>query len=105
MKLRNIWLLLAIIGAVAPWFFLLSHWVDNPVSIAGFFAAAGANDVATAFASDLVVSSLVFWVFIFSRRPAGPNPWPFVVINLFIGLSCALPLYFWAAGRESEQSR
>ena len=102
MNLRNFWLLLAIAGAVAPWYYLIGYFAENPISLTAFFAAAAVNDVGKALSADLLVSSLVFWIFIYSRRPAGPAPWPFILINLFIGLSCALPAYLWAASRQPD---
>ncbi len=102
MNLRNIWLLLAIAGAVAPWYYLTGFLVANGLDLAGFFAAAAANDVAAGFVADLLISSLVFWIYMYSRRSAGPAPWPFILINLFIGLSCALPAYLWAASKPVE---
>ncbi|MXX07676.1 MAG: DUF2834 domain-containing protein [Gammaproteobacteria bacterium] len=101
MNLRNIWLLLAIAGAVIPWYYLAGFLAANPLDIAGFLAASTVNDVGRGFVADLLISSLVFWVYMFSRRPDGPAPWPFIVINLFIGLSCALPAYLWIASRDS----
>jgi hypothetical protein len=38
-------------------------------------------------------------VWMFSHRD-GPNPLPFVAMNLLIGLSLALPLYLWLRGRR-----
>ncbi len=35
-------------------------------------------------------------------RGDGPSPWPFVAVNLMIGLSCALPLYLYMANRASD---
>ena len=101
MNLRNIWLLLAIAGAVIPWYYLAGFLAANPLDIAGFLAASTVNDVGRGFVADLLISSLAFWVYMFSRRPDGPAPWPFIVINLFIGLSCALPAYLWIASRDS----
>ena len=101
MNLRSIWLLLVIAGAVVPWYYLTSYLAANPFDLVDFLTAGAVNDVGKGFVADLLISSLVFWVYIFSRRHDGPNPWPFVVINLFIGLSCALPAYLWAASRDS----
>ncbi len=102
MNLRNAWLALAIIGAVLPWYYLAGFMVENPLDIGGFLAAATANNVVTGFTADLLISSLVFWIYMFSRRPAGPAPWPFILINLLIGLSCALPAYLYIASRQTE---
>ncbi len=101
MKLKTIWLLLAIAGAVLPWYWLAGHFAASGLGLGEFLAAASANDVVAGFVADLLVSSLVFWVYMYSRRPSGPAPWPFILINLFIGLSCALPAYLWAASRAS----
>ncbi|MCY4182849.1 MAG: DUF2834 domain-containing protein [Gammaproteobacteria bacterium] len=98
MNLRTVWLLLAIAGAVVPWYWLGGFLAANPFDIGGLLAAGTANDVATGFSFDLVISSLVFWVFMFSRP--GPAPWPFIAINLLVGLSCAFPAYLWAASRR-----
>ncbi len=104
MNLRNVWLLLAIAGAVLPWYWLIGYFAENSLDLAGFLAAATSNDVGTGFVADLLISSLAFWIYMFSRRPDGPSPWPFIAINLFIGLSCALPAYLWVrSGRPSRQ--
>ena len=101
MNPRNFWLLLAIVGAVIPWYYLAGFLVANPLDIADFLGAATVNNLATGFLADLLISSLVFWIYMYSRRPDGPAPWPFILINLFIGLSCALPAYLWAASRPA----
>ena len=51
----------------------------------------------------VVISSLVFWAFMLSQKEKGPAPLRFIVLNLFVGLSCALPAYFWAAQSRSAQ--
>ena len=106
MNLRTTWLLLAIAGAIAPWYWMAGYMAEYPLDIGAFLAAATTNDVARAFVADLLVSSLVFWVYMFARRSTGPAPWPFIAINLLIGLSCALPAYLWAgSGGSKENSR
>lgn len=102
MTLRNIWLLLAIAGAVIPWYYFAGFMAENSVDLAGFLAAAATNDVTSGFTADLLISSAVFWIYMFSRRPAGPALWPFILVNLFIGLSCALPAYLWVASRPAS---
>ena len=45
-----------------------------------------------------LVLSVVFWIEMLElrRRGSGPNPALFIVLNLAIGLSCALPAYLYA---------
>ncbi len=97
MSRRSIYLILAILGAVAPWFFFL-HFFGAHGHFAGFIPALFVNGAAAGFTTDLLISSAVFWIFLFGDAPDSKvaRPWLYVVLNLAIGLSCALPLYLWA---------
>jgi hypothetical protein len=94
MHIKSVYLLLAIVAVVIPYVFVVQHFAAAGPSLLQFLAAVFANDAATGVAADLLISSLVFWTVMVElrRRDAGPSPWPFVVVNLLIGLSCALPL-------------
>ena len=56
------------------------------------------------FASDLLITSGVFWVWSLSEaRKAGMSRWwTYVVINLIIGLSCAFPFFLYMRARALE---
>ncbi len=99
MSRKKLYLLLAIGGAVVPYVFFIQHFADAGLSLAAFVAALFVNGAASGFTADLLISSLVFWVFMFHRsgKGEGPKPLWFVIINLTIGLSCALPAYLYAS--------
>lgn len=101
MKLKTVYLLLAVAGAVIPYVFFLQHFQSEGFNIGVFARAVFANGAAGGFAADLVISSLAFWIVMFraSRKGAGPEPAAFMALNLLIGLSCALPAWLYA--RES----
>ncbi len=88
----------AIAGAIVPYVFFLEHFGLSGFSLSIFVSAVFANPAASGFTSDLLISSFVFWVFMFHRNrfAHGPNPVGFIVLNLLIGLSCALPAYLYA---------
>lgn len=92
--MKKFYLIWAVLGAVIPVLFFLEVFHENMVGVTGFIPALFVNGPAGGFAADLLISSAVFWGFMFSHRQ-GPNPWPFVAINLCIGLSCALPAYLY----------
>jgi len=94
--MKNALLLLAIFGAVIPMLYFTGAIHGEVLPLRGILPALFANSVVGGITSDLIVSSAAFWVFILGRR-AGPSPWPFIAINLLIGLSMALPLYFYFA--------
>ena len=93
--MKNLYLLLAILGAIVPYVFFISYMNEFGFGVAGFIAAAFVNGSAAGFAADVLFSSGVFWLFMFTRAD-GPRPWLFVALNLTIGLSCALPAYLYA---------
>ena len=94
--MKNLYLVLAILGAILPYFFFLQYFAAGGVDAAALITAPFSNGVAAGFTADLFFSSFVFWLYMF-KREQGPAPWLFIVLNLTIGLSCALPAYLYAA--------
>ncbi|MDX1404511.1 MAG: DUF2834 domain-containing protein [Woeseiaceae bacterium] len=102
MKLRNVYLLLAIAGALVPYLFFIGYFEANGFAVTEFVAALLVTAPAAGFTADLLISSLVFWIAMFARRHRenGPNPLLFIVLNVTIGLSCALPAYLYEIERQ-----
>jgi hypothetical protein len=96
--MKRFYLILAIIGAVVPYAFFIQHFTSEGLGLVAFIGAIFANPAASGFAWDLLISSFVFWVMMFyeQRRDNGPSPILFMLLNLLIGLSCALPAYLYA---------
>lgn len=101
--IRKVYLALAFAGAIVPYVYFVQHFADIGFGIGDFVSALFINPAAGGFTADLLISSFVFWIAMFSRfdRGKGPQPLLFIVLNLTIGLSCALPAYLYA----SESSR
>ncbi len=96
MTRSNLYLALAVAGGVIPWIFL-----------ADFFSVKGAEDFVPSLFSngatggltaDVLISSFTFWFFLHyeGRRRGVRSLWLYVLVNLLIGLSCALPLFLRA---------
>ncbi len=104
--MRNLYLALAIAGAVIPYVFFFEFFSTQGTSLLDFIAALFANGAAGGFSADLIITSAVFWVFMFKQqqRGKGPNPIPYIVVNLLIGLSCALPGYLYLRERKTESA-
>jgi len=99
-NLKKVYLLMAIVGAIVPYLFFGSFFMAEGFNVLLFAQGVFANGAAGGFTADLFISSFVFWAFMFSRQQSGPKPWAFIVVNLTIGLSCALPAYLWANERN-----
>jgi Protein of unknown function (DUF2834). len=103
---QSLYLLLTIIGAIAPWSFLLKFFLQNGLDLDLFFQNAFANHVASAVAIDLLICADVFFCFSFIelKRLGLSRRWLFVyvVATFGIGLSCALPLFLYWRERSLE---
>ncbi len=94
--MKTLYLMLAIAGAVVPYLFFINFFNSEGFDLFGFIGGLFANGAAGGFTADLLISSFVFWLFMFNRQNEGLKPWVFIALNLTIGLSCALPAYLWA---------
>lgn len=100
--MKNVYLVSAIIGAVVPYLSFIQFINIEGVNISLFISSLFSNGASAGFAADLLISSFIFWAFMFHqlRKPRNPKPYLFIVLNLTIGLSCALPAYLYARERQ-----
>ena len=104
MSKKNVFLILAIIGFVVPYYFFLQLPAENgfnlPLLIQPFFA----NNFMKGSAMDLTISVIVFWVYVFveANRLQMKNPWVYLLATLMVGLSFALPLFLYFRERKLE---
>ena len=95
MNLRWVYLLLCVLGVVlpysqfVPWF--LAHGLDLPL----FFRELFANPIGGFFGMDVIVSTVVLWIFVITegRRLGVRHLWAPVVASLVVGVSLGLPLF------------
>lgn len=94
---RNLYLLGAILGVTLPYAFFVPFLLENGPDVGLFAAQMVGTPIAAFFVMDVVVSSLVLWVFIFTegRRLGMEHLWVYVVCNLLVGVSLALPLFLY----------
>jgi len=97
---KNIYLLAAIAGAVIPYVFFINFFLAEGVALSTFLMGVFANGAAGGFAADLLITSAVFWIYLISKKETGI--WIYILLNLTIGLSCALPYYLYVKAKETE---
>lgn len=97
MRLRNIYLILCVLGVLlpssqfVPW--LLEHGLDLPLFVRDLFA----NRIGGFFGLDVIISSFVLWVFVFSEggRIGVRHLWLPVLASLVVGVALGLPLFLY----------
>ena len=104
--MKGLYLILAIVGAAVPSVFFIRHFSSEGLGLSNFVTALFANPAAGGFTADLLLTSVVFWMFMIHQRTRGKGPQPilFIVLNLLIGVSCALPAYLYARERKDGAS-
>jgi hypothetical protein len=99
-----LYLIAAILGTVLPlsqlFPFIAAHGLDVPLLLRQLFQ----NHVSAFFGLDVIVSSLVLWLFVFSegRRRGMRHLWFYVLCNLTVGVSLALPLFLFFRERRID---
>lgn len=106
MKQSTLYLALCVPGVLIPFAFIIGFFGIPEPTISLFFTSIFVNHVASAVAGDLLISGVVFFVFLFyeSRRLNIKNLWLFIPATLFVGLSFGLPLFLHFRAIKLEQT-
>jgi hypothetical protein len=104
MTKKNIFLVLAILGFIAPYYFFLQLPAENGFNLPLLMQPLFANNFMKGVAMDLTVSVIVFWVYVFTEanKLQMRNPWVYLLATLLVGLSFALPLFLYFRERTLE---
>jgi len=105
MKLKYLYLLLAFLGLILPMSQFIAFLEKFGLDVRFMIELLMANSISTFFVLDLVIASLVFFVFIIieGNRRRMKYIWIYILSTLCIGLSFALPLFLFA--REVNKER
>ena len=95
---KNIYLILAVIGFIAPYYFFISFLLAHGFDARLFLRQLFGTPISTFFAVDLIVSAYVFivWLGREATRLSMKHMWVYLVALLTVGLSFALPLFLFA---------
>jgi hypothetical protein len=104
MTKKNVFLILAILGFVAPYYFFLQVAPANGFNLSALIQPMFANNLLRGIAMDLTVSVIVFWVYVFveANRLQMKNAWLYLLATLLVGLSFAFPLFLYFRERQLE---
>ncbi|MGB3758258.1 MAG: DUF2834 domain-containing protein [Rivularia sp. (in: cyanobacteria)] len=96
---KSLYLLLVIVGIIAPWSLIVKFFMQNGFSIGLLIQKEFDNYAAAAFGTDLLISALVFLCFsFFELKRLGvyrSRLIIYVAATFGIGLSCSFPLFLY----------
>jgi len=104
MSRKSIYLALALIGLFAPYCFLFKFLAADGFNLQLLFQQLLANNISTFFAVDLIISIIVFWIYMIAEANTlqMKNWWLYILASLIVGLSFALPLFLYFRERQLE---
>ena len=97
LRLRHVYIALCVVGILLPYSqlvpWLVQHGPDLPLVLQQLFA----NRIGGFFGFDVIVASVVLWVFVFAEggRLGMRHLWLPVVASLLVGVSLGLPLFLY----------
>jgi hypothetical protein len=97
MRLRHLYLILCVIGVLLPYSQFVPWSLQHGLDLSLFFHQLFANRIGAFFGFDVIVSSFVLWVFVFSEggRIGMRHLWLPVLASLIVGVSLGLPLFLY----------
>lgn len=106
MRLRHVYLFLAVLGAIIPYWKLVPWIMDHGPNISLLVQELFATRIGAFFGLDVVVSAFVLFVFVFAegRRLALSLLWVPVIATLLIGVSLGFPLFLYLRQRELDNA-
>jgi len=101
---KNIYLILAAIGLLVPYYFLFKFLGANGFNVALLLDQLFANHISTFFAADLIISIIIFWIYMIAEanKLQMKNWWLYILASLTVGLSFALPLFLYVREQKLE---
>ena len=102
--MKSLYLGLCVLGTILPYSqfipFVREHGLDARLFVEQLFA----TRIGGFFGMDVIVSSLVLWVFVFAegRRLRIRHLWAPIVANLAVGVSLGLPLFLYLRERRLQ---
>jgi hypothetical protein len=105
MNLKTLYLGLSVAGTLLPCWQFLPFLRDHGLDVTAFVEQLFASPVSGFFGMDVIVSSIVLWVFVLTegRRAGVKHLWAPVAANLVVGLSLGLPLFLYLREKRLER--
>jgi len=102
MKLKNVYLILCVLGVVLPYWQFIPWVAANGLNMRLFVEQLFANRIGGFFGMDVIVSAIALLVFVRSERSRLKSweRWLPLAAVLLVGVSLALPLFLYL--RESK---
>jgi uncharacterized protein DUF2834 len=106
MRPKRLYLVLCVAGTVLPCWQFFPFVREHGLDLALFFEQLFSTPVGGFFGMDIIVSSVVLWVFVYvdGRRSGVQHLWAPIAASLAVGVSLGLPLFLYLREPRLERS-
>jgi hypothetical protein len=104
--MKGVYAILCVVGLLVPYFFFVPFLLDNGLNVPLLLEQMAANAISSFFAADVLVSSVVLWVFIYHQNCQRRVRlwWLSLLANVAVGVSLALPLFLLLREFDAEKA-
>ncbi|HYS53491.1 MAG TPA: DUF2834 domain-containing protein [Thermoanaerobaculia bacterium] len=97
MKLKHLYLALCFLGTLLPYWQFIGFVSDHGLNVRLLFEQLFSTPAGGFFGMDVLVSSIVLWIFVFAERKriGVRHLWAPIAANLLVGVSLGLPLFLY----------
>ncbi|SRR6266404_1822208 len=102
---KRVYAVLCLLGFSVPYYFFLRFAAEHGLRLSVLVNQLFANPITAFFAADVILSSLVLWVFMYQeiRKRTIKLWWVCIIANLAVGVSLALPLFLLLREIQTER--
>lgn len=103
--IQYFYLILCVLGTVLPYSQFFPFLAEHGLNLRLFVEQLFENRISGFFGLDVIVSSIALWGFVFreGRRQRMKHLWIYLVCNLTVGVSLALPLFLYMRERRIHE--
>jgi hypothetical protein len=104
MKPKSLYLLLCVVGTTLPYSQFIPFVQESGLDLRLFFGELFSTRIGAFFGWDVIVSSVVLWVFVLvdGRRAGVKNRWAPIAATLVVGVSLGFPLFLYMREERLE---
>ncbi|MCB0485709.1 MAG: DUF2834 domain-containing protein [Flavobacteriaceae bacterium] len=107
MKIRHIYLLIAVLGTIVPYYYFGKFLLNFGFDLNEFWRQLTENPISLFFTSDVVLSTFAVITLVLTegKSKGMKNLWIYIVFNLIVGVSLALPAFLYSRQRIIDKNK
>ena len=106
MKLKHLYLAIAIVGTIVPYYFFIGFLMEHGLNLNLMLDQMFVNGISSFFSWDVIISTFAVVTLVISegKKLEMKHRWLYIIFNLSVGVSLALPAFLYARELKIENN-